>query len=408
MVLFSNIGGFIEPYYHVGDEAMFYESYRWYKENVPKVKLVALTEFISHKSLHLTEKKHLRWPLGNKSSRIYFITLLARTLLHRILKINVLSKKEYEFFKLIQSADVLHFSGGGNINSLFPFWLYYSLYAAIIAKMLRKKILIVGQTLGPFNLIDRITLPVFHHLPDLVGIRERVFFKNSKIKSMLDAAYTLPSNSGKRLRSKKTFRIGLSIHPWKGYETQILDAVTHFVKSVKRKKVDVVLIPHEFDKNNKRDLLICKKIASLLPSSIHVYCPTYKELAEKSVEPAIRINTLTSQCDILITTRYHGLIFGMAANVPTIAFQSDDYYHQKNTNALMLIYKKNATRYTVDIRKTDWRTDFVKKTNYVLKNNKAEKNILKKRNEKVIRDREIYTLDHLLSEYYTLEKEKRI
>lgn len=160
IILFADVGGHEDQqYYHVGDEAMLYESYRWYKNNHPTYALTVFSWFPTHSDLQCTETPHLHWPKDKGFS--YFPLLMAKLLIWKILGKSYFSKTELSLITVIQNHDRLHFTGGGNLSSQFRPWLYYCFFVLFVAKLLRKEIIVTSQTIGPLTGIDRLSAVFF-------------------------------------------------------------------------------------------------------------------------------------------------------------------------------------------------------------------------------------------------------
>ena len=204
VLLFANIGTAPNNFYHVGDEAMFLETYNWYQKHHPKYKLTLLSSQPNHQNLKITEIINpLEFQFANKRS--LFKTETKLTIL-KLFKINLLNKKERELFEIIKNNKRIHFCGGGNITSLFPGWLYYSLLIIKISTFLRRETILTSQTIGPLNFIDKIITKKILSKTKIIAVRgiKNIHFKKTtpKIYSMLDAAYTLSTKSNLKIIKK--------------------------------------------------------------------------------------------------------------------------------------------------------------------------------------------------------------
>ena len=190
VLLFADIGG-ERGFYHTGDEAMFEVTYAWYRKNYPKCIITTLSK---------TPQKlqHLNWPMDRFINRGYFFIMFFKTLIWRLFKINIFTKKEFDFIKLVSNTDRIHFTGGGNITSLFTPWLYYSLFVIFLGRLLKKRVILTSQTIGPFRIIDKLPVIVILNLADLIVLREEIIDNRygiflPKLKGMIDSAYFLPA-----------------------------------------------------------------------------------------------------------------------------------------------------------------------------------------------------------------------
>ena len=394
VLLFANVGSAINGFYHAGDEAMFYETYRYYKNNFPNINLTALVSSVSHQKLNINEQLNLPWPENGFLSRINFIFLSVKVIIWNITKLPILLTKELNFISIIQKQNIIHFTGGGNINSLFPNWLYYSFFIIFIGWLFRKKIILSSQTIGPIRLIDRIFSFIILNLPSLIILRESVkdnmalikygVFKPI-IKGGLDAAHTLPIISSYKLPEKRLLRIGLSLHSWKNYEKSLIKSVASALNKLSNtRKIEILLIPHIITKGNDEwDIHYMNKLKVLLKNKIHVIKPKYSDIVKSAVEPAITIKWLTSNIDLLITSRYHGIVFATSTNVPCLTFKMREYYSRKNYKKMELIYGKANERHIVNLNQdiSKITSELLNKLKLMIDNMDEEKNKLKKINQ---------------------------
>lgn len=359
ILLFADVGGHeYEAYYHAGDEAMLSETYRWYRQAHPTWQLSMLSWFPTHDSLECQELPHLHW--DTKQSHLYFPLLLIKLIAWKITGKSFFSTAEFALIETIRKNDRIHFTGGGNLSSQFRQWLYYSFFVIIAAKMYGKEIILTSQTIGPIIGVDRIFACLTLNLPQLIGIRAKTSRKElmrsygifkPQIKSMLDAAYSLPPSNYQLPKKTKAIHIGLSVHAWDGWETVVDNIVAELCTTLAQKyTLEITIIPHHLTTQQPNpDSVYMQTIANKLPSTITIHHPSLPNHTTKKTNLASHIKQLTAQTDLLLTTRYHGLIFGLASNVPCIALQLDGYYQMKNHGALELWYGQQANNYQVTL-----------------------------------------------------------
>lgn len=343
VLLFADVGG-REGFYHVGDEAMLEVTHAWYRKNYPKCKITILSKTP-------LKPQHLNWPIDRFINRGYFFIMSFKTLIWRLLKINIFSKKEFNFIKLVNNADRIHFTGGGNITSLFTPWLYYSLFVIFLGWLLNKQIILTSQTIGPFWGIDRLPVFIILNLPYLIVLREEINNKKygiffPKLKGMVDAAYFLPAKEIIHKPNGKKIRIGLSLHYWQGFNhMKLIDQTTQVLNKISLKyQIEIVIIPHVFSSKKYRwsDMNLMNLLIKKQPKKIKVIRPTNKQIFRSKSSPAVVIKELTASVDFLMTTRYHGTVFALASNVPSMSLVMDKYYQLKFENILKMFYKEEA------------------------------------------------------------------
>ncbi|MDO8497029.1 MAG: polysaccharide pyruvyl transferase family protein [bacterium] len=395
VLLIGDIGGFpqgyahIKPpvnYTHIGDEAMMLATYHWYTHSFPQFALTTLSWKHIYRLPSLRTQYHFVWPTEKLINRLYFFPFLIKLILWKHLQINHFSSKEYKFVKLIDLQDVIHFTGGGNLTSLYPSWLYYSLFVISAGRILGKKVVLASQTVGPFKPIDALTFWLIVRAAHYVGLRKPLNLQKSlfsrwfpNMKPMLDSAYSYTPT--KRGQSSPIFRIGISIHSWKNFnDDYIVRLATSIMKSISvTEHCEVIYIPHILSSNKDMDdYRLYVKMKQKLPKNFPFHYGSVSKNREKSVA---EVKSLTSSCDLVLTTRYHGVIFALSTDVPVIALSYDSYYTAKHRGALSFIYGKNLSHYLIRLKKNTPYDDIMPKITCVLKNIRKEKEILRRYNQ---------------------------
>lgn len=408
VLLFADIGGHdTQQYYHVGDEAMFFETYRWYQKNHPDWSIQALTWFPSQGRLKLTEVPHLHWQ--KNWSSLYFPLLCAKVLCSKLLRISFFTPQEQRLVSTIKSVDQVHFTGGGNISSQFRQWLYYCFFVIVTARLYNKQILLTSQTIGPITGIDKLFAFFFLNLPDLIAIRSQTtrfkeFMKYGafypKIRSMLDAAHTIPWKNVKIPSQDMTrLTLGLSLHEWSGFERKTAKIVQALVQKLAQQcNLTVLLIPHHLNTpENRTDLEFMIEVLSSVQAKIQIHAPKVPEILLGKTNPASFTKSQTAKCDLIVSSRYHGIIFALSTNTPVIALNFDTYYQEKNNGALNRYFGKKSQRYEVSLSTPMATLSLQEKTKRILKNHTNEQRYLQRKNAILHQGSE--TLDSILIEF---------
>ena len=158
---------------------------------------------------------------------------------------------------------------------------------------------------------------------------------------MVDAAYKLPSTTNLRIPSRKsTFRIGLSVHAWSGITNDILTTINKALTLVSQQMdIEVLLIPHILTiDNTTSDSSFMRHLCNLSDNKYRIISIPDELILRSHPEPAYSIKKLTQSVDVLVSSRYHGLVFALSSNIPCITFTLDQYYDQKNINLLKSFY----------------------------------------------------------------------
>lgn len=407
VLLVADIGTSESGFYHVGDEAMFYETYRWYTKHSSSTKIGALSRSISHTHLDIEESLHLPLAFSNNKARRYYLLLMLKRIFLRCFKMDMFSDEERTFVKYVESFDVIHFSGGGNFYSHFVPWLYYVFFIIFLGRFSKKRVILLSQTIGPFNFIDQLFAMIFLNMTDIVALRQPIRKRYRdlpgviipQVYGMVDVAYTLPLSTKLHLPKTKNIRIGLSLHEWGDYKKLLSDVIQRLFKELSSKgySIELVLIPHILVHDHSGwDMVYMKDCIVGLPKKFKVIEFSYTEIMKSTDEPSQTIKYLTSQVDLLLSSRYHGVVFALSENIPVIACSMGQYYGLKNSKALEFLYEENADRYLVDLDDPKADSKLMQKAEYILDNNEKEKKLLKENNRRLKRDSRWLYLDILL------------
>ncbi|MFH1244020.1 MAG: polysaccharide pyruvyl transferase family protein [bacterium] len=407
ILLLADIGTNETGFYHVGDEAMFEEVIKWYKRHQPTIELGVLARSVSHTYLGISAYLHLPFPLAGHQAILYCLKLMVKSVLDYRWGINLFRTEQLSFVRSVLRYNILHFTGGGNIYSLCPSWLYYAFFLMFLFSLHKRKVIMTSQTIGPLQGIDRIFARYFLNLPSLIGLRKPLNTPNlldnygvdkPRIVSMLDSAYNLPTKTGLLLPRTKRLRIGISLHQLRGCEQVILESVAHALTDLAEiERVELVLIPHILIKENNKEWgkWYMKQLVKRLPSNIKVTAPSYTKIVSSGSSQAQTIKYLTSCCDVMVVTRYHGLIFSLSTNTPVLVLSSGEYYNHKNINALKFLYGDHYLKYFVDLGQPSAEVEVTNKLKSLISKRKAEEGKLEKNNEKLSKRMDIFSLDQL-------------
>lgn len=362
VLLVGDVGMRDNGYYHVGDEAMLYQNYLLY-ERAGNFQTSTLTWATT--PIHRFGNEHNFWemPTGKEGgARIAELCRQARRW-QRFPFLRV-STRLKEYIGLIAAQDLVHISGGGNLNSLFPRELYARALVIRLAKILGKPILVTSQTIGPLtDEADKRVAGTSLDAASVITVRDRnfsprvleelgvtgpqisiapddAFFLEPPPRDLL-APYLIP---GRNETGK--LKVGVSLHRWatgaSGALSQIVTGA--LVELAEQIPLEVYFIPHLFmDNNALDDGLYMREIADRLPPEIARRVITREDI-ERYPHPIKEplIKGLTAAMELVIATRYHALVFALSSGVPALALNYDDYYATKNRGVLELMWEEDA------------------------------------------------------------------
>jgi colanic acid/amylovoran biosynthesis protein WcaK/AmsJ len=208
----------------------------------------------------------------------------------------------------------------------------------IAAKLLKKPIVLVSQSLGPFKWYSRQLSRHALNLADLIYIREKrtlSILRELKIKSKIavapDIAFILTSYKKEKLLeiynkegiskedcNKKLFGISTSTLLYylseNKHKYDYTLSMVHLIEYLHEAyDATVLLIPHEIKPAcmGIDDRLVSYKLAERLQ------CPPWLKVIQCDYDPS-EIKTLISSLDVLIAARMHAGIAALSSNIPTI------------------------------------------------------------------------------------------
>jgi polysaccharide pyruvyl transferase WcaK-like protein len=299
---------------NVGDMALLKTSIRWMREIVPKSEITALVsdpQFTRKKCPELDIKLE-RWPWPVKKKSRFDILMYPFVYTSHILSVLVfrfLGKKFFlfnrEFEKpLIEffNCDVLISPGGDFISPKYGFVTTFSEF--LFAKILKKKIIILPQTFGPFEgLLNGNFASLFLNMADLIFVREEksarllkeIGVKKAKLTADIVFTYSQPE---KTKREKRVIFCAENVKS-KRYASQMIE----LSKKIAKSGFQVVFMPA-----NGADIAI------------------NKDLAEKSNAQSIeivqnpdKVAALVAESEFIISSRMHPLVLGTLSGTPFFA-----------------------------------------------------------------------------------------
>lgn len=208
-------------------------------------------------------------------------------------------------------------------------------------------------------------------------------------------------NQGIPKSAQKKLTIGLSLHSWKNNDEKITKVLKKLLKEISgNKKIRIVLLPHHISySNDPDDISYMQELVSSFSQSTEIIVPDLNRKKQSSL--AAYVKKMTSQVDVLLATRYHGLIFALSENVPVLAVNFDKYYETKNNGALELFFGRRAHLYQASLYLPNAEKEITTKMSLIIKNLHKEKSNLTHING-TLNDR-FHTLQSLMSEFEMLQ-----
>lgn len=294
--LVGDIGTGENGYFHIGDEAMWLKNADRYLKNNWSV--IASSR--------------------NASDRYRNVKFLADIFIDNYKSFQDCTKPDHSdyrrFADAISDVDVVHLSGGGNLNNLWPGHFYFRCFIVDIAQKLNKKLIATSQTIGPLTDSQQSLLSSYAKAFSYFGVRDEhaslmllraLGFKEECIGIDPDDALTiyLPH------KTNKTAKYFISLHEDQATQTlqEILKGVTNLCNTPQ------VITSASFESK--------KTIASLC-----VPFPNSSDDKHSLVNWSVDTVGATEGG---LSSRYHPVVFALMQGIPAVSIAINDYYATK-------------------------------------------------------------------------------
>ena len=229
----------------------------------------------------------------------------------------------------LEGCDALVVAGGGNMTSQYGGLLFERLAAIHIAKARGLKVVVLGQTFGPvLTDTDAVDLREALALCDLVAVRERSSRElltdlGLHPAAVLDDATFFgpgPADGDRASQPEEAPFVAASFAPWGGAMPaeeyyRLMGGMLATVAA--RTGLPIRLLPHVSTPGQRDgDILAHERIAEHAPGA------SVEVLEQQSAAETARI---TARAQLVVTTRYHPVVFAIAAGVPVLPIAVDHY-----------------------------------------------------------------------------------
>lgn len=341
--------------YHVGDEAMLEANLNRFRHYLPDVRLTVISAKPAWTARYYQAEAINSFGFRNEQERTgerqRLLAQLTATAFHYSKTGNFLpetSETAQILIGQLAATDGLVISGGGNLCSSWPDHLYERVALIRLARLFHKPVVVLGQTIGPHLEADeRLLLQEVLPGADFVGVREKaslalvqalgVSVSNSALQ--LDDAFWLtpqiPQPLPTALETAKCWNLPLlliTVPPFSQFldNNGLLKAFAAELNRIAQHTgARLVLVPHliqQADNVRLSDVAIHDRLAEFLDTTV--------PLTVLPLLTASQVKWLTSQADLVISMRYHPVVFGLAAGVPAFGVYTDTYTKTKIQGAL--------------------------------------------------------------------------
>ncbi|WP_260523766.1 polysaccharide pyruvyl transferase family protein [Marinobacter arenosus] len=318
--MLSDITG-LGPDYHVGDEAM------------AEVAIERLGKLVGKENLILGCASPERVPetYGIRAFAFYHMTdKQFRSLLW---------KKPLSYFKAfamnvyqVARCDKVVICGGGNMTSVWPGVLEARLRLLKVANFFKKDVILVSQTIGPFEESHREAVDQVLRKAKWIGVRD-VNFSHTQVSSPVqfaldDACYLEKRHSeySRSISASSGDFACISMRKFGGMDdSDVLRVAAAIEQTVRSHNLNTVFIPHHAPMGTKGDIALANHIKHLWKEeSFHLVNP---------IPLASELKALTADSQFVISMRYHQLVFALSIGIPAVGIYVDEYTQAKLTGS---------------------------------------------------------------------------
>jgi len=245
----------------------------------------------------------------------------------------------------LSRADGLVISGGGNLSSTWPDLLYERVALIQLARIFEKPTVVLGQTIGPrLGGDERRVLAEALCSARFVGLRElpsaalamELGVPQERIWYQSDDALFPEGNpefvtlSSSMLARSVTPAIAVTIDPQiRATGEAVFDSLASQLRELSSTTgAPLIIIPHAFGNESKAvpsDLTEARLLAEGLGLSATVVAAGLD---------AGQARQITGDAALVISSRYHPIVFGLSAGVPALGIYGDEYSRIKLQGAL--------------------------------------------------------------------------
>lgn len=240
------------------------------------------------------------------------------------------------FQKAFEGCNTLVLAGGGNMTSQYGGLLFERLAAIRVANAMDLEVLVTGQTVGPvLTGPDRAEVAEALRLCRVVGSRERYthdLLSTLGVESLPvldDATFFSPDKGLHSADLPESGYIAATFAPASG-AMSTPDYHRHMARlldlACEQLQLPILLIPHVSTFGEPDGDQGCQAAIARLSKA-----PDVRVLDQR---PAQETMALTANAELVISSRYHPVIFGLAAGVPVLPVAVDYYAEVRIGGAL--------------------------------------------------------------------------
>ncbi len=318
--------------YHLGDEAMFQVAIE-YLQGPGECEVTGIVEDVdlARSRYGISGVKGYTFPNNGVAEQLPGLALLLTD-----------TTRNSELHAAMQSASLVLIAGGGNLASGFSYLILERLAITRLARHYGVPVVFMSQSIGPFYNEDE-RLAVTEMLSDavLVGVRELTTWRevidlgiaDTKLRMTGDDALEL---CGEALSPAVDGPVLLSIdtHLWRSEPESCASLIVEAFTFAQREGLSVTVLPQTWkleEVGEESDAWVSQQIVDLA-------IQTFPDVAVSIIEmqDGRDIARIVSTARVVISSRYHPVVFATAAGRPCVFVSSNNYTRRKGEGSLII------------------------------------------------------------------------
>ncbi len=239
----------------------------------------------------------------------------------------------------LDQADLVVVSGGGNLTSSWPSHIYERVAVARLAKRRGIPLVVLGQSIGPwFEQRDRGLVAELLTSATLVTTREAASFDlardlgvhPSRLFQHSDEATSLAPRKPAQVPSKPFLALTIDEHLNIAAEATVHAVLDTVLCYADQQNLAVVLVPHTGDLDHRatrHDVAVGVALLNIVEArGLEAVLAPIGDVREAA--------WWSSEAEVVVSSRYHPIVFALAAATPSIFLSQDSYTAQKGVGVL--------------------------------------------------------------------------
>ena len=340
-----------------GDAAMQMALVQSLKESIPNCYVTLSSPFYEIDREYYTDAEVIK---SSRRMLIYSTFIIVYLLLRRLLKRIFHKYNLLPFNKEVRSiseADLVIDLSGDMITEDYGLHVSYSHYLPILfALLLKKRVFICAQSVGPFKYTKRLARWLFNHA-SFITLRDYISYDylkelgvcNKNIRVTSDVSFLLRPDSHNvnhlnrfvetvHLKNKRILGVSLSSIVSSAFNDNPLSRVASFElyfaqlldHLISINNYEILFVPHVFGPSDKKDdRLVLRSVRDKMIESKH-------SLLLEQEYPSDKLKSIISHCDLFIGARMHANMAALASCIPVIALS----YSHKSEGIMALFHQE--------------------------------------------------------------------